>query len=744
MGNGQLECKVVATSRVYDPEAEDVFGQGYLSLQVEIVQLVAVESDSMSSVTLQLIIESGFDVVTGGQSQFRRLLHDNPVFLTIISVKVRRGFSSSGTPPSMAPTTDEQPHSPSWFPSFRPSMVLEDVPSEGPSTELSTFPSSTSPSIQSSTSPESVTQSLMPSLLTLSESPTSFFSELPSLAQNPSTEQSTPVPDMPTQSSAVDRQKLDGTAAAAAVAGTTAAFLAFFLCICTCVLCRHRRINSKKSCARKGDDHELNAIPDIVRLQSDQRSWAESTMGEYITYGWICNAKRTLVSKGAPHPLGSFDENSLYTSPYIARDEEDYHSTTILPVPTASSLSSEGPDEHFKSFRGSTDVQPYQELTITKIEPLDPVLNAFQQNGDFTTDPIEIGVWSSDFEDSDDGCGDYTTEAYSKVTSSSLCKDTAHKKRTARSSSRGLAPHTSYLVDRRVTTLEHNEDWDHLSVRVAPSPMLEPCSNGRSLADTKIEPKKNPNKMVLSYASGKAVSSTETASFFYSPKATDHHAVDGSPGPASNLLHGNIVNPMAHVFESKSIPAVKPEENESDCSTGLGAAKNRKNETRVRDRALRQGKDVDNDEISESETSGLSNSTWLLEVVASTLGQSKNPDMESLSVKSNRSNQSMKNRAPGARRIGSDASFESCGQILNRNVTSLISVSPSSLPQDALPPNGRDVCFKTPRSALEYELRRLEKQLAAVDRDNITTTSSISMSNVAGSDFQQPLQSGEK
>ena len=61
--NGQpLDCTVVAASRVYDPEAEDIFGPGYFSFQVHVTQRIVVESSNQTLYleVVQSIIEEGF------------------------------------------------------------------------------------------------------------------------------------------------------------------------------------------------------------------------------------------------------------------------------------------------------------------------------------------------------------------------------------------------------------------------------------------------------------------------------------------------------------------------------------------------------------------------------------------------------------------------------------------------------------------------------------------------------------
>ena len=81
-----------------------------------------------------------------------------------------------------------------------------------------------------------------------------------------------------------------------------------------------------------------NIIPIIVELGDDQLSLAEvSTLGEdYVLHR---STRRALASQQDVAPMmGSFDENSLYTTPYDPEDD-DYRAR-IIPLPTQSSLSS--------------------------------------------------------------------------------------------------------------------------------------------------------------------------------------------------------------------------------------------------------------------------------------------------------------------------------------------------------------------------------------------------------------------
>ena len=57
----QLDCAIVAASRVFDQEAEDIFGPGYFSFQVHVKQRIVLESSNQIYLeVVQSLIETGF------------------------------------------------------------------------------------------------------------------------------------------------------------------------------------------------------------------------------------------------------------------------------------------------------------------------------------------------------------------------------------------------------------------------------------------------------------------------------------------------------------------------------------------------------------------------------------------------------------------------------------------------------------------------------------------------------------
>jgi hypothetical protein len=118
------------------------------------------------------------------------------------------------------------------------------------------------------------------------------------------------------------------------------------------------------------------------------------------------------------------------------------------------------------------------------------------------------------------------------------------------------------------------------------------------------------------------------------------------------------------------------------------------------------------DDVSASSGStGMSPNPWLFDTVEQTLGpRSVTADMESLSGKSN-----LSVRSPGSRsRVGTAESVASFGSRFSGLTQSDISFAPRTF---------------------EHDLKRLEMQLAALDSDAMTTSSSVGASSVTGASF---------
>ena len=499
-----LGCDIVATSRVYDPEAEDVFGSGYLSLQVHVSQKVIVESSNQTLYLeiVQSVVEKGFDVVSGGQREFRTNLYENnSLFRSVISVRIQRGLTSPVPPPSAAPTKrpsrtptvppiSKRPTGlptsipttsrPSGKPSKKPTISPTIRPSATPSMAPSGFPSSipsASPSKLPSFVPSS-SPSTIPSML-----PTRKPSKIPSDA-----------PTTISRSSNANANVNDGSNNSVVVAGILGASVVFATMSClVCFLCyRYQRKPRRYSTFRSPvplSQNNSNYIPGIVELGDDHRSLADTTLGDH-TVGGVGFKWQQQQQQGRRPPIqrgmGSFDENSLYTTPSRIDEPEPRASAILslslplpLPLPSiTSSLSSnlmkpleyeDGvvflesdsvSEDSYKNnnnnegvqFPQSSNTNPrsnrqhhvgislpttslpidtdssepyYGEGKITKIEPIvEPHPSNALGHDDFNRIPSDLDVWSCDFEDFDRGSDFYKGEEQSKSPSLSSSAST--------------------------------------------------------------------------------------------------------------------------------------------------------------------------------------------------------------------------------------------------------------------------------------------------------------------------------
>jgi hypothetical protein len=298
------KCRIVDTSRIYDPEAEDIFGEGFLLLQVQVSQKVNITSmDLLSLEQVTSTIESGFGVATGGQSKFRILLHNHPMFRTVMVVKVRRSLSAPQIPPSPLPTYSSHP-TPARTMSIIPSLK----PSVSPSLQPSELPFLT-PGNRLSIEPTHILRNEL-----------SFPSSQPSigLKNDPSLNDSNLFP----QNNAASYNLGDDPLAIAAIVGGAAALL--FSCLCILWINYHRRKIGPRRLyhrtyalsTRDGQTRvdRRSIVPEIV--QFDKQSLSDTFMGELTS-----RRVRRKMTKQAIQPLqlagvDSIDETSLYTTAF--------------------------------------------------------------------------------------------------------------------------------------------------------------------------------------------------------------------------------------------------------------------------------------------------------------------------------------------------------------------------------------------------------------------------------------------
>jgi hypothetical protein len=788
----------VATSRVYDPEAEDIFGSDFFAFQVHVSYRIIVESSNQSLYLeiIQEIVEEGFDIVSNGQRQFRSSLHTNQLFLSVISVKTRSGLTPPVEPPTSKPTrsptyrptrspTDKPSKKPTTSPTVKPTDQPTGKPSKNPTQNPSMTPSF-SPSVSPSTMPSNGPSEL-PSL-NPSEKPSNIPSLFPSCdpstspSASPSASPSTATTPDSTQYTTHSRFLVNNGAVIAGIVGTSVLFIS--VCLLITLFCYKYR--KKKPRERYPFPTEValsqnihgSYVPGIVELGDEQQSLADTTLGDQEA-GLIWKQRKYNSSQQAIQPLGSFDENSLYTTPFEV-DEEEYRAT-IMPVPTVrthSSLSLMTPLEYedrvvFPSSGSTTDESSeedvefplslkgnkdspmgtvgtastttntsipvdvdsnepyYDDLKITKIEPLDSRSSDVLENEDFIRNPSDLDVWSCDFEDFDRGSDFYRGEESSRSTSLSSSAST-HQINNGT---------PAIILSKGVRSLDTIKDDVTLSTpstvlqsKVGENPNALVAADGIEKDNEKLTPsspesskasRSSSKKSTISNLSRKAKTGTDE----YRPH---HNSRDGKNNDARS---GGLVSPLTKLFESMSIPAVTPEGNESEHSGRTGSKSG----------SLREVSKSSGAVISDDDDSGMSASPWLLEEIENTLGpKSVNADISSLSGKSSiRSNHSKSKRQPnnGTRRNGSEASFGSSNsRFSHHDVASIMSAVSSSMSTTdiLLDQQPEQISYSTSRSTLEDGIKRLEMQLLALDQDqdNIEdSTSSVTMSSITGASF---------
>lgn len=369
---------------------------------------------------------------------------------------------------------------------------------------------------------------------------------------------------------------------------------------------------------------------------------------------------------------------------------------------------------------------------------------------------------SCDFEDFDRGSDFYRKGDSSKTASST----------SSTASNLNNSKQLTSLLGGELESVENSEDYsdlsfpefptakekDHASVTTKKIENIDPkraTLSTNTKKTTYIDAKKgNLSTLITSTkaiktASQSAASSTgssKTSTSSFSSRRTFPGTGEYQAGPAlriekksdsGNVVKRNgIVGSMARLFENMAIPASTPEENESDVSELLGS----QNESPVVHDETKQNEEEDDSlDVSESDVvldddSGMSPSPWLMNETEKILGpRSVNADTESLNGKISRSQLSKSKQGLGGRKNGSEASYGSYGsRFSHHDVASVMSAVSSSMSTDFLAQECGEISINKAKKSLEHDLKRLEKQLAALDHDNTTTTSSITMSSITG------------
>ena len=323
------ECTIVEAVRVHDTGA-GILGDNFFSIELFVEQVVYVTANN--ALTLEdvtALVQNGFDRGRGGRTMFLTLLTEggeNLAFSTVLDVEVLNEVDTHMLTPTpsltnITLTPTNQPTlsptlmlSPTGRPSATSSQVASGSPTGDPFTPLSALPSSQ--------------PSVVPS------APRSMF-HLAEVTTEPST-----APNMGVAARAYSETTPPSVVAAISIGGcfvVVACCMSVFLCRKNWQQATDQQNLLSHGDRRSSEDNSrlplrndttqspsrqppsksqglsaLPIVPDMVRLDDEHRSLAETTLGEH-TAGRKPPKKKRLVEMGII--MNSFEDESLYTSP---------------------------------------------------------------------------------------------------------------------------------------------------------------------------------------------------------------------------------------------------------------------------------------------------------------------------------------------------------------------------------------------------------------------------------------------
>lgn len=781
---------------MYDPEATNLFGAGHLAFQVHLSQTVNVEfTQTFQDETLTETVESGFKIETGGQRDFLECLRQLDAFETVILIEQKEGLS----PPQVAPT-----NMPSLTPTPRPSLAPTKAPSSSPTrgtltpsvapTKLPTVRPTPAPSKQPSQSPSDSPTPLPTQLpteqpsISPTESPTVYPSTLDTISPTITgtsvspVVQTTPIPTAFNQildsGISISTPSIDPLIIAAVAGGITTLLV---VCLCAMLFYWRKQLHPRRRyqpkfalTSRDGErgkqSHDF--IPGIVEL--DQRSLAETSLGDE-TAGRKKPKKFKKGSSQAIRPIDSFDDSSLYTTPFsVQRDEAsgqiqtrrpptfsqptippiEYDGNILFPLSDSGTTSSDGlsslgqlagrisaagspadlkaPRKPFGVSRVTGPIDLDTDSPYTRVSKLDPeaVREVFPEAEEEASTAFDIDAWSFDFEDFDkpkDPSEDFVKhedpsldEAQSKAPSQSS-KTTIQVQNKPRSSKHGAHRIRKQDAAEEVeATVESKIAVDKLDPGIVPDPEdsnIEKLYRNLMMDKHRLESTPSPQKPKRSHSSAASRASWGSKQVHTGQDTKILDSSETKAGQSSSEVGEKAKSPFFKLLDSVAevaspakflaqTRAVTPENDDPEFghNTDLSFSKDDDSTTLV---GLQFRDDVS--ASSGGESSAVSNGPWLFEKVEESLGpKSVTADMESLGGKSNRSTKS-----PGAKsRAGTESNVSFGSQFSHRS--SLI--------------HG-EIAFQ-PRT-LEHDMKRLEKQLASMDSDQIST-SSAGVSSITG------------
>jgi hypothetical protein len=335
-------CRVTGTGRFYSSEAQDIFGEGFFTMRVQMIQpltLMSTRVISMENVTTML--EAGFQLQTGGESQFLRLLTTTDAnFRTVLSLKIRRTSTIDQGPVSYVPSPTVPPTTAAPVPHFKPTTRPTHQPTPTHTKHPSRAPTPNTIAIPSATKVAPTDEPTKNSQLVPTHSDRDSNGLLNG-GGKPSHFSSTEIGS--------DNRQDSFWIAAMAGGSATFAVSCFLLC---CLWCRRRDIDRyetkhRTSYDRYGQSSIRTAyiVPDVVELDDDHQSLANTSLGEqtagrYTPKRYLLQQEPNVTDIRPLKALGSFDENSLYTTPFSTRADDSSSYSRSPSTRTPSSLGS--------------------------------------------------------------------------------------------------------------------------------------------------------------------------------------------------------------------------------------------------------------------------------------------------------------------------------------------------------------------------------------------------------------------
>ena len=399
-GNPDYACEITDTNRVYDLEAEDIFGPGFFILEVALVQEVVVDSSStLTDDQVWSIVETGFSRGAGGRVRFRSLLQSKSEFNTVLNVEVLPGALS---PPQAAPSA-----TPSVAPSVSPSASPTSSPSTSPSSAPTMYPT-TSPT----TSPTN-TPTVLPTFR-----PTPLPTTVPvggawtGTTAFPTNDEG----NIPLSADDDGRQPL---ILGAIAGGLATIFVSFFFIFCIWhPFCKDRDDETTRAddpgegiesgSSSQSDRVLATLIPGVVNVSDESASLADSTLGEQTSIRRPPSKKpRVPQSGGASQPpvtgQDSFDESSLYTSTTEPEKTQNIVITKLLPESLNNTLDYE--DDIIFPMSGSGS-ESESELDVSVSTPTTPLarrsIDMSKSSIDRSESTRRISNVGGNFDDTDD------------------------------------------------------------------------------------------------------------------------------------------------------------------------------------------------------------------------------------------------------------------------------------------------------------------------------------------------------